>query len=109
QDVALECLHRVRELEVIEVTEHDHVRIGVYHQDLRDEVVLDLRLLVPLALGRSRRWLEVAHQRLIAAFRDEVVGYDEEAGGGVPELDNERLAAAVTRRHRWRDAARSEA
>ena len=69
---------RLRELEVVQVAVDDDVRVRIRSEDLGDEVVDDLRLLVPLHLGDPRGRLEAALQRVVAALRVEVVGDHEQ-------------------------------
>ena len=107
QHAALQDRDRVRPLEVVQVAVDDDFRARVCRLDLRDEVVLDLRLLVPLYLGDSRRRLEAAHQRVVAALRVEVVGDHEQVVAVEHELGGQRLAARIPRAVAGVDAARA--
>ena len=99
---------RGRELEVVEVAQDDHVGARVDREDVLREVAHQPRLLGPLQLRRTRGRLEVAHERLVAALRVEVVRDDEQVARVEGELAGERLPAAVPCRARRIDAARAE-
>src|SRR5262249_38011559 len=94
--------------EVIEIARDDDLRVGVERQNAGDEVMDDLRLLMPLDLGAPLGWLEAPKEGLIAALRVEVVRDDEEPLPVVEKLASQRLAAVVEGRVGWVDAARAE-
>src|SRR5207237_5432749 len=66
----------IRELEVVEIAEHDDVCETVDCEDLPREMADDGGLLRALQLGGAHGWLEPAHERLIPALRVEVVRYE---------------------------------
>ena len=57
QDAALEDVHRLGELEVVDVAQDDDVRVLVLREDLVHEVVDDLGLAVPGDLAEPGRRL----------------------------------------------------
>src|SRR3990170_7297117 len=83
---------RVRELEVVEVSQHDHVRPRVGRQEFVDEGPHHVRLRAALRLREARWWLEAAEQRVVAALRLPMVGDDEQFPATGPELARERVA-----------------
>jgi hypothetical protein len=85
----------LRELEVVQVAEDDHVRRRVCSVDLRDEVRDQVRLLVPLGRRDLRGRLEAAAERVVAPLRVEVVGNHEQLMAAVGELGRQRLARRV--------------
>src|SRR6058998_3489161 len=61
---ALQGGQRVRELKVVEVSQDDHVRVGIEGENLADEIPHRLRLGIALRLRSAHRGLETANRGL---------------------------------------------
>src|ERR671911_1219584 len=73
-----EDVHRLGELEVVDVAEDDHVRVRVGGEEICDKAVNDLRLSVASDLAEASRGLRGTEERLVVALRAEVVDDDEQ-------------------------------
>src|SRR5437899_1992827 len=62
---ALQGGQRVRELKVVEVSQDDHVRVGIEGENLADEIPHRLRLGIALRLRSAHRGLETAKQGIV--------------------------------------------
>ncbi len=94
----LEDCYCVRELEVVEISQHDNIGVRIGCDDCVDEVVLDLGLMMALHFTDTRRRLEVPEQRIVATLRVEVVGDHKQVVAVEQELARQWLAAGVERR-----------
>src|SRR5437016_11688911 len=70
---ALQGGQRVRELKVVEVSQDDHVRVGIEGENLADEIPHRLRLGIALRLRSAHRGLETAKQGIVLGLGFPVV------------------------------------
>ena len=88
-------LQRAGELEVVQVSGHDHIGVRVDGQHALHESSHRLRLSQPLNGRIEHRRLARTKQRLVAPLAVEVVGHHDDLLSVHRELRHQRLAAAV--------------